>query len=42
MARDEDFLKKAVDLLQGDSALESAFQLSTYAKNAIAFLNARL
>ena len=38
MARDEDFLKKAVNLLQGDSALESAFQLSTYAKNAIAFL----
>lgn len=38
MARDEDFLKKAVNLLQGDSALESAFQLSTYANNAIAFL----
>ena len=38
MARDEDFLKKAVNLLQGDSHLESAFQLSTYAKNAIAFL----
>lgn len=38
MARDEDFLKKAVNLLQGDSALESAFHLSTYANNAIAFL----
>jgi len=38
MVLDEDFLKKAVNLLQGDSALESAFQLSTYAKNAIAFL----
>lgn len=38
MARDEDFLKKAVNLLQGDSAIESAFQLSTYANNAIAFL----
>ncbi len=38
MARDEDFLKKAVNLLQGNSNIESAFQLSTYAKNAIAFL----
>ena len=38
MARDEDFLKKAVNLLQGESNFESAFQLSTYAQNAIAFL----
>lgn len=38
MARDEDFLKKAVNLLQGESNFELAFQLSTYAQNAIAFL----
>lgn len=38
MARDEDFLKRTVNLLQGDSELESAFQLSGYAKNAIEFL----
>lgn len=38
MARDEDFLKKAVNLLQGGGELESSFQLSIYAKNAIAFL----
>ena len=38
MARDEDFLKKAVNLLQGVGELETAFQLSSYAKNAIAFL----
>lgn len=38
MARDEDFLKKAVNLLQGNSNIDSAFQLSPYAKNAIAFL----
>lgn len=38
MARDEDFLKKAVNLLQGEGELESAFQLSSYAKNAVAFL----
>ncbi len=38
MTRDEDFLKRAVDLLQGDSALENAFQLSNYARNATAFL----
>lgn len=38
MTRDEDFLKKAVNLLQGDSNIGSAFQLSAYAKNAIAFL----
>lgn len=38
MTRDEDFLKSAVDLLQGDSAIENAFQLSNYAKNALAFL----
>lgn len=38
MTRDEDFLKRAINLLQGDSALEEAFQLSNYAKNALAFL----
>ncbi len=38
MSRDEDFLKRAIDLLQGDSALEDAFKLSNYAKNALAFL----
>lgn len=38
MARDEDFLKKAVNLLQGDGNFESGFQLSTYAKNAVEFL----
>ena len=38
MTRDEDFLKRAIDLLQGDGALETAFQLSNYAKNALAFL----
>ena len=38
MTRDEDFLKRAINLLQGDSALEEAFQLSSYAKNALAFL----
>lgn len=38
MARNEDFLKKAIDLLQGDSSLEKAFQLSYYAKNALEFL----
>ena len=38
MKRDEDFLKKAVNLLQGDSDLENGFQLSYYAKNAVAFL----
>ena len=38
MARDEDFLKRAVNLLQGDGNLESAFQLSSYAKNAVDFL----
>ncbi|MCR4799350.1 MAG: DEAD/DEAH box helicase family protein [Bacteroidales bacterium] len=38
MARDEDFLKRAVDLLQGDSSLESAFELSYVAKNAVEFL----
>ena len=38
MSRDEDFLKRAINLLQGDSALEDAFQLSKYAKNALAFL----
>lgn len=38
MTRDEDFLQKAVDLLQGDSGLENAFQLSAYAKNAVTFL----
>ncbi len=38
MTRNEQFLKRAVDLLQGDSALESGFQLPYYAKNAVAFL----
>ena len=38
MTRDEDFLKRAINLLQGDNALEEAFQLSNYAKNALAFL----
>lgn len=38
MTRDEDFLKRAIDLLQGDGALETAFLLSNYAKNALAFL----
>lgn len=38
MARDEDFLKKAVNLLQGEGNFESAFHLSTYAKNAVEFL----
>ena len=38
MRRDNDFLKKAVDLLQGDSDLENAFQLSYFARNAVAFL----
>lgn len=38
MTRDEDFLKRAINLLQGDSALEEAFQLSNYAKSAVAFL----
>lgn len=38
MTRDEDFLKRAINLLQGDSALEEAFQLSNYAQNALAFL----
>lgn len=38
MTRDEDFLKRAIDLLQGDGALETAFQLSNYAQNALAFL----
>ena len=38
MKRDEDFLKKAVNLLQGDSNLENGFQLSYYAKNAVTFL----
>ena len=38
MMRDEKFLKRAVDLLQGDSALESGFQLPFYARNAVTFL----
>ena len=38
MRRDDDFLKKTVDLLQGDSDLENAFQLSYFARNAVAFL----
>ena len=38
MTRDEDFLKKAVNLLQGDSEFENAFQLSYHARNAVAFL----
>jgi len=38
MTRDEDFLKRAIDLLQGDGAIETAFQLSNYAQNALAFL----
>lgn len=38
MTRDEDFLKRAIDLLQGESAIENAFQLSDYAQKALAFL----
>ena len=38
MRRDDDFLKKAIDLLSGESDLESAFQLSYFAKNALEFL----
>lgn len=38
MMRDEKFLKRAVDLFQGDSALESGFQLPFYARNAVTFL----
>ncbi len=38
MMRDEDFLKRAVNLLQEDSSFENAFRLSRTAKNAVEFL----
>ena len=38
MTRDDDFMNKVLNLLQGDSSIETALQLSDYAKNAVAFL----
>lgn len=38
MTRDDDFMNKVLDLLQGDSSITNALQLSDYAKNAVAFL----
>lgn len=38
IARDEGFIGKVIDLLQGDSSIENAVHLSDYAKNAVEFL----
>ena len=38
MTRDDGFMNKVLDLLQGDSSITNALQLSDYAKNAVAFL----
>lgn len=38
LASDDSFMECVANLLQGDSSIENAFQLSDYAKNAIAFL----
>ncbi len=38
MTRDDDFMNKVLDLLQGDRSIAAALRLSDYAKNAVAFL----
>ena len=38
MTRDNDFMNKVLNLLQGDGSITSALKLSDYAKNAVAFL----
>ena len=38
LAGDDDFMSRVIDLLQGDSGIESSLNLSEAAKNAVAFL----